>query len=361
MLTGGKLLGTGVYGCVYVPPLECAPRTSISIPRNEKEGSAKKVDKLLSAKDADTEFKLAQRIQKIPLWDHYFVVADTMCKPALVQKEKDLNSCDTITGDDITHLRILRMNFGGEAVDAYKINIHKFNFRNFVTSGLEAVTLLLLNSICHMDLHSGNALLDKEQRIKFIDWNLAIDVATESDPVSRLFHSYTLKLTQESPDYLLMNAKYKKQINSDSKIPEESKLVLAMLDQKPILKKQRAVLGFTYDSQLKGIQDFIHGSKAYQANDYNAWFMAHWRMNDSWAIASMIVSMISKLSLWPEYKFPPEFTGSDSRGYQVLRKMCDPNPFKRHDAVQGLAELYPDNSIITTYAGAWLKSASPPA
>ena len=85
MLTGGRLLGTGVYGCVYVPPLDCAPGTSVSIPRNEKEGSSKKVDKLLSAEDADTEFTLAKRIQKIPLWDHYFVVADTLCTPALVQ------------------------------------------------------------------------------------------------------------------------------------------------------------------------------------------------------------------------------------------------------------------------------------
>jgi serine/threonine protein kinase len=361
MLTGGRLLGTGVYGCVYVPPLECAPKTSISIPRNEKEGFAKKVDKLLSKKDADTEFKLAQRIQKIPLWDHYFVVADTLCKPALVQKEKDLDSCEAIKSDDITHLRILRMNYGGEAVDTYSINIHRFNFRNFVTSGLEAVTLLLLNYICHMDLHSGNALLNKIQQLKFVDWNLSINVITELNPKDRLFHSYTLKLTQESPDYLLMNAKYKKRLNDDSKIPEESKLVLDMLDQKPILKKQRSVLGFTHESQLKGIMDFIRGSKAYQTGDYNAWFKSHWRMNDSWAIASMIVSMISKLSLWPDYKFPPEFTGSDSLGYQVLRKMCDPNPFKRYDAVQGLAELYPDNAIIRTYAGAWLKSVSPPA
>jgi len=361
MLTGGRLLGTGVYGCVYVPPLECAPRTSISIPKNEREGSTKKVDKLLSAKDADTEFKLAQRIQKIPHWDHYFVVADTICKPALVQKEKDLDSCETITGNDITQLRILRMNYGGEAVDTYKINIHKFNFRNFVTSGLEAVSLLLLNSICHMDLHSGNALLDREQRIKFVDWNLAIDVNAEPNPKDHLFHSYTLKLTQESPDYLLMNAKYKKRFNGDPKIPEESKLILDMLDQKPILKKQRSVLGFTHETQLKGIQDFIHGSKAYQSGDYNAWFKSHWRMNDSWAIASMIVGMISKLSLWPDYTFPPEFTGSDSLGYTVLRKMCNTNPFVRYDAVQGLAELYPENAIITTYAGAWLKSANPRA
>jgi hypothetical protein len=361
MLTGGRLLGTGVYGCVYVPPLDCAPGTSVSIPRNEKEGSSKKVDKLLSAEDADTEFTLAKRIQKIPLWDHYFVVADTLCTPALVQKEKNLDSCETIKGDDITHFRILRMNFGGEAVDNYQINVHKFNFRNFVTSGLEAVSLLLLNSICHMDLHSGNALLDREQRIKFVDWNLAIDVNKEPDPKERLFHSYTLKLTQESPDYLLMNAKYKRQLNGDAKIPQEPKLVLDMLDQKPILKKQRAILGFTHETQLQGILDFISGSKAYQAGDYNAWFKSHWRMNDSWAIASMIVGMISKLSLWPEYKFPPEFTGSDSLGYQVLRKMCNPNPFKRHDAIQGLAELYPENAIITTYAGAWLKSVRPPA
>ena len=357
MFTGGNLLGTGVYGCVYMPPLDCDAKSSISIPKNEKEGSGKKVDKLLSAKDARTEFKLAQRIQEIPLWDEYFVVADTLCKPAIVQTEPELGSCDIVKGKDISHLRILRMNYGGEAVDTYRINIHKFNFRNFVTSGLEAVALLLLNFLCHMDLHSGNVLLNKDQKAKFVDWNLAINVATEPDPEDRLYHSYTLKLTQESPDYLLMNARYKKKVDPDADIPVESRIVEEMLDQKPILKKQRAVLGTTRDEQRKQIQAFMDGSKAYQNADYAGWFKSHWRMNDSWAIASMIIGMITKLSLWPTYKFPPEFTGSDSIGYRVLRKMCNLNPFERYDAIQGLAELYPDNLIIRTYAAAWLKSA----
>jgi hypothetical protein len=279
----------------------------------------------------------------------------------VIQKEKDLDTCDIITGKDISHLRILRMNYGGEGVDTYQINIHKFNFRNFVISGLEAISLLLLNSIAHMDLHSGNALIGPDQTIKIVDWNLALDVTVEPDAESRLLHSHTLKLTQESPDYLLMNAVYKRRLNRASTIPNEAKLIEDMLDQKPILKKQRAILGMTRDEQRNGIYSFIRESAAYQAGNFNAWFKTFWRMNDSWAIAAMIVGMISKLSLWPDYVFPPEFTGSTSKGFQVLRKMSNTNPFERHDAIQGLAELYPENPIITTYAGAWLKSAHPPA
>ena len=58
------------------------------------------------------------------------------------------------------------------------------------------------------------------------------------------------------------------------------------------------------------------------------------------------------------YRFPAEFNGPNSIGYKVLRKMCRTDPFERYDAIQGLAELYPENKIIRTYAGAWLASAS---
>jgi len=358
MLTGGDILGAGVYGCAYMPPLDCKPRTALSIPKNSKEGSQKQVDKLLSIKDAKTEFAIAQRIHKIPSWETYFSVADTMCTPAPLseqhEKAADLEECQMITGEDMNSLRILRMNFGGQALDTYKINVHKFNFRNFVTTAFEGITLLILNSIAHMDLHSGNALLDTNQKVHFIDWNLAIDVLNEKDLESRLYHSFTLKLTQESTDYLLMNARYKKVTGQDEGVPAEAKLIEDMIEKKPILVKQRAILGMTKEEQRKGIQDFVRTSKAYRDGDFSAWFKAYWRMNDSWAIASMVVGVISRLSLWPEYKFPNEFAGPKSLGYQVLRKMCHTNPLERWDAVQGLAELYPTNPIIQSYAGPWL-------
>ena len=359
MLTGGDLLGAGVYGCVWMPPLDCKPGTSVSIPTNSQL-KMKKVDKLLSLKDATTEFKIAQRVHAIPFWETYFVVADTLCVPAPLnqqhEKKKELESCEIITGNDLSHLRILRMNFAGEALDTYQINVHKFNFRNFVTSALEGISLLLLHSIAHMDLHSGNALLDKEQRVHFIDWNLAIDVLNEKDLESRLYHSFTLKLTQESTDYLLMNARYKKVTGQDSGVPAEAKLIEDMLDQKPILKKHRAVLGCTKDEQRAGVYSFIRNSKSYRNGDLSAWFKAYWRMNDSWAIASMIVGVITRLSLWPDYKFPPEFSGPKSVGYKVLRHMCHTNPLERWDAIQGLAELYPNNEIIRKFCGAWLNA-----
>jgi hypothetical protein len=355
MLTGGELLGSGVYGCAWMPPLECEKGTEITIPSNSKKGAYKKVDKLLSLKNAETEFKISKLIHEIPMWEDYFAVPDTLCKPAVIQKEKELDDCEIITGKDISHLRILRMNYGGEPVDTYKLKeVQSFDFRNFVTTALEAVTLLLLNSLCHMDLHSGNVLLDDNQNAHFIDWNLAIDAKNEPDLEGRLLHSYSLKLTQESPDYLLMNAKFRRMYEARTGIPSEAKIVEDMLDQKPILKKIRSVLGVGRQEQRNGIQAFIRGSRAYVQGDISAWFKTHWHLNDSWAIASMIVGMIGRLSLWPHYTFPEEFAGPDSLGYTVLRKMCRTNPFDRHDAVRGLAELYPGNQIIKAYAAAWL-------
>jgi serine/threonine protein kinase len=366
MLTGGDLLGSGAYGCVWIPPLTCKPGTTVSIPKNRLGSRVKKVDKLLSIKDATTEFKIAKRIHEIPEWQKHFVVADELCTPAPVsqQKEKEMGACDIVTGEDLSHLRLLRMNFAGDPLDTYEINVKSFNFRNFVTSALEGVALLILNSIVHMDLHSGNARLDNEQHVRIIDWNLAIDVLNEPNLEGRLYHSYTLRLTQESPDFLLMNARFKKLTHQDEGVPPEQKLVRDMVEQKPVMKRQRAVLGMTKAEQLKGVRAFVNsesGSAAYQHGDFEGWFKTHWQMNDSWAIGSMIVGVIAKLSLFPQYQFPPEFNGPKSPGYRVLRKLCHPNPFERYDAVEALAELYPDNHIIKTYAPTWLQPSKPQA
>jgi hypothetical protein len=356
MLTGGDLLGSGVYGCVWMPPLDCKPDTVVTIPTNSSSAPMKKVDKLLSVRDATTEFKIAQRVHNIPDWERHFVVADTLCTPEPVtqQKEKDMDACEIVKGDDLSHLRILRMNFAGEALDTYEIKVNKFNFRNFVTSVLEDVALLTMHYICHMDFHSGNALLDEQQTARMIDWNLSIDVLNETNIEDRLYHSYTLKLTQESPDYLLINARYRKLMLEDSSISNDSKIVQDMLEQKPILKKQRAILGITKDEQEEGIQRYIKRSKSYQNGDMRTWFKAYWRFNDAWAVGAMIVGVISRLSMWPEYEFPPEFNGRKSLGYQVLKKLARTNPLERYDAVQALAELYPNNEVITKHAGAWL-------
>ena len=205
-----------------------------------------------------------------------------------------------------------------------------------------------------MDLHSGNALLDGDQHARIIDWNLAIDVQNESHIEDRLYHTFTLKLTQESPDYLLINAQYRKLMIEDASIPNESRIISDMLEKKPVLAKHRTILGITKDEQREGIMGYVRNSKSYRDGDMAAWFKAYWRMNDAWAVGSMITGVIARLSLWPEYEFPPEFNGRKSLGYQVLKKLCKTNPIERIDAVQALAELYPNNEIIRTRAGAWL-------
>ena len=101
------------------------------------------------------------------------------------------------------------------------------------------------------------------------------------------------------------------------------------------------------------MQQFMTTSRSAQTGDMVLWFNAHWHKNDSWACAANLVTLIARMSLWNSFS-EGEFSHHSAKLLAVLKKMSQTNPNKRFDAVQALAELDPESTIIKTYAGPWL-------
>ena len=349
--SGGRLFAKGAYGCIYHKPLLCKDETQKVLESNNEIRMDSKLSKLLDEKDSKVEFDIAQRIQVIPLWKQYFLVAEGLCVPAPLSKQTntEIKDCpivqDRPNPDDFTKFRLLKLSYGGTPLNQYRMNFHKHPFYDFVKHLLEGLALLTLYGITHLDLHQGNILVDNANIPRIIDFNLSIDKKDTHDLVNRLKHSYQLNLSQESPDFLLVNAVH---------IKKDARTVISdMIENKEMLKMLRTVLGITEAEQREQINEFYNKSPSAQAGDLSKWFDVYWPYNDSWAGGCIIVKLVSKLSLWSSFE-KGDFRLVKERVFATTRRRCHMNPMKRYDSVQALASLDPENYIIRTYAAEWL-------
>jgi len=167
-MEGGALIAQGAYGCVFDKPLECK--------RKGKKDKTTKVAKLTEDIDAEQEIKIADALRKVPLSEHFFVIADPescAIKDIPKQSEEDIDECRFLERVDLQYARQIYMPFGGKPM--YQINIHPkvFNLYKFMIHMLEGAGTLLMAGVCHYDIHPGNILFDKSMTPRYIDFGMA--------------------------------------------------------------------------------------------------------------------------------------------------------------------------------------------
>jgi serine/threonine protein kinase len=339
MQSGGKLIDEGMYGCIFKPPLKCkdTPQTITG------EQVSKPISKVLFDDYADSEFAIAKKVSRIPLWKNYFVISESICEPAPIQKNKDLHDCPVLDNHPLSELKILKMPYSGKALSIYSFNVSNLDFMGFAKHLIEAGALLNLFGIVHRDIHQGNILVDENDVPRIIDFNLSIIVENKVT-ISDLRHGYDFSIAQEPPDSTLVNA-IVSGYNAD-------KVIDSIIFKKSICKKIRVLLGVSDSEMYDSLYSFYNKSKSLQTGDEVIWFKQYWRTIDSWAIGINIVDLISRLMLWPEFsqtlrKIKPKL-------FPVLRRLCAVSPHERIDCVQALQYLEPNNFIVRKYGKAWL-------
>ena len=334
---GGKLKDEGGYSCIFSPPLKCkdTPLTISDVSDDLTYG------KLMKIKDADKEFNIANIISKIPnikgipLWKNYFVVSESICSPSINQTDKDLSKCEVLKDHKMSEFKLTMMPFRGIALDVYMY--HKnFDFDAFALHLIEAGALLNLFGIVHKDLHKGNVLVDKHDVPRIIDFNLSIDIrgALHLRP-----HSHSYKLTQEPPDYTIINAiNLRKGYNMN--------VVITNICKKSIIKDISLLLNISYDDIFNSITRYYEDINNTPRSDSEKWFIDYWSKIDSWSIGVIIVQIIIITN-----------NNISQTMKNMLKKMCAVNPNERIDCVQALRYLNPENFIVKKYGENWFSKA----
>ena len=189
--TGGNVLASGGYGCVFSPALKCKGST-----KREKG----KITKLQTERHAQEEYEeimeLKEKLDTIKNYKDYFLVYDiNICKPAKLTKS-DLTEyhekCKALPKRKITEKNInekldeiLSLNIPNGGLDVEDFLYHDGSFEKVYSLNVSLLKLLKegivpMNKmhIYHGDIKESNVLVDsssKELKSRLIDWGLTCE------------------------------------------------------------------------------------------------------------------------------------------------------------------------------------------
>lgn len=189
-LKGGKVIGSGGFGCVFKPAIKCKNQK-----RNDKD-----ITKLMKKKYANAEFKGIQKykemLKDIPNYSEYFLIDGfSTCEPDKLSEEdldrfnkkcsalKKMKITVTNINSSLNKLTALNMPYGGVDIGNYIENT-RMNYKKLIKMNDSLITLLKngiipMNEkgIYHCDLKDSNILVkdDNDDNIKtrVIDWGLS--------------------------------------------------------------------------------------------------------------------------------------------------------------------------------------------
>lgn len=206
-INGGKVLGSGGYGCLLIPSVKCKTKNDDNI-SNVKN---KQITKLMLAKNAQKEYDEIMKYKKwlitIPNYKKYFLIDDIeLCEPIELSKS-DLQyyetKCKALNKKKITKKNInkkldsimaINMPNGGKDLDDFIKQCNSYDdYKKINNSLIDLLThaIIPMNNlhIYHSDIKAGNVLMDNDYQCKIIDWGLSTSYANynsnDSFPISR--------------------------------------------------------------------------------------------------------------------------------------------------------------------------------
>jgi len=188
---GGKVIGSGGYGCVFRPALRC---------NRTRKRLSKTISKLMLKKHVKREYmeitKYLPILQKIPNYKNYFIIEGAnICQPApltrqdldnfdakcKVLRKRDINS--TNINSNLDKLSSLNLQDGGVELGTYiysGLSLNGMKDLNMHMIQLLVNGILPMNKyhVYHADIKEANIVVDKNKYVRLIDWGLSMYTAS---------------------------------------------------------------------------------------------------------------------------------------------------------------------------------------
>jgi hypothetical protein len=330
MKRGGRLLGEGVYGCAFSPPLLCKGKT-------KGKGD---VGKILRKGDAVHEYAISQALKQIPFSNEYFVIIDDICdiKPRIKQKNISVNECKPLEGVNTDEVKQVTMPFGGRPLGTLTQNLTVDGFLEIGKKLLEAGTLLLIGGIVHSDIHSLNILVDSDLSVRYIDFGVAwMTMGLTLANVSDLEKVFTPAINSQPPELALMCGLLQKY--------EYSTILAEIGDLKSVLYLLYKLFGISVEKQIQELEQFVRSSISFRESNWYLFYKLYWSKIDSWAIGCILLTT-----------FVNTVTNDEENILMIIKGLCRIDPGLRLDAAEALEMWAPDSKVLALpEVQEWLK------
>jgi serine/threonine protein kinase len=189
---GGKVIGSGGYGCVFRPALRC---------KGTRKRTSKTISKLMLNKHIKREYmeitKYLPILRKIPNYKNYFIIEGAnICQPAPLTRQ-DLDNFDTkckvlrkrdINAKNINNhldkISSLNLQDGGVELGTYiysGLSLDGMKDLNALMIQLLVHGILPMNKyhVYHADIKEANIVVDVHSKyVRLIDWGLSMYTTT---------------------------------------------------------------------------------------------------------------------------------------------------------------------------------------
>lgn len=341
-LQGGKLLGSGTYGCVFDPPLLCDGE-----PANKN-----RLGKITSQVDFGIEQKAAERLA--PLGLPYFLVADTKseCRPTKKQKEKNLGKCKILATAELPSLVQFTMPQGGKDLYHRMIDDEIPNYENLMLQLLEAGAYLISAKFVHYDLSPSNIVVSPAGQISMIDFGMSFAADEISDKTLELrWKVFNPSYEAEPPEINIMTGL----------VNEKGEMTLAncvteIMKNKAILKTADTLLGLRLRKQEKELMDFWLSSRSAANKNWVQFWSLYWPTYDSWALGVTLLMALRTLLFKKSFVNVGFWQTKGDLVKTILRGMLQANPRKRLDCIEALKMFDPGNAFFEKFGTTWIES-----
>lgn len=330
---GGSLLGQGLYGCAFDPPLKC--KTQIGVLKGRKVG------KVTSELDADWEMTITEKLRKLRGSEDYFVLLDASCtpKPRSNQKNSSLKDCHPLEGIRLPEMKQVIMPFGGKPLRQVMHSMDAVNYFDLCTHLLEAGAILLMAKVVHTDLHLLNVLVDSKKTLRLIDFGLAWspDMLTLAN-LHMLDRVFAPEITQQTPETSVVFG-LKEGLDMD--------LMMAQIEDKKIpLQMIYQLTGRSVESQMDDLRIFFKESRSFREQNWFSFYNLYWSKQDAWAFGAILLSLFIDMSMDPRFEESPEVQHKTQLVLDVCSGLLYMDPGHRLDAIQALAQWEPNSHIL---------------
>ena len=204
---GGKVIGSGGFGCVLKPPIHCKTVLDSIKSKSSKIGITKLMLKKYAKEEFNEIMKYRPLLKNIPNYNSYFLIEGfELCKPDKLTKEdlKQFNEkCDSLNSSGIVEYTVnnslekllsINMPYGGIDIVEYVDSNADKNEEKIVELNNTLIDLLIngilpMNNknIYHGDIKSSNILVqyEKSMKTRLIDWGLST-IYYSNEPIPKI-------------------------------------------------------------------------------------------------------------------------------------------------------------------------------